>query len=106
MKIFPAVVKCIACPQPSDIEGDHAIACGYAGERIARHDQLRNALYHTCSQACLAPTREERALIPGTDARPADLLLPSWTAGRDTALDVTVVSHGEAGSPNTRTCPG
>ena len=35
---------------------------------------------------------KERALIPGTDARPADLLLPSWTAGRDTALDVTVVS--------------
>ena len=92
MKIFPAAGKCIACPQPSDVEGDHAIACGYAGERIARHDQLRNALYHTCSQACLAPTREERALIPGTDARPADLLLPSWTAGRDTALDVTVVS--------------
>ena len=54
MKIFPAAGKCIACPQPSDVEGDHAIACGYAGERIARHDQLRIALYDTCSQACLA----------------------------------------------------
>ena len=42
--------------------------------------------------ASLAPTREDRALLPGTDARPADVLIPHWTGGRDTALDVTVVN--------------
>ena len=47
---------------------------------------LRNALSQTCTQVCLATTREEKALIPGTNARPADLLLPSWTAGRDTVV--------------------
>ena len=40
----------------------------------------------------LAPTREDRALLPGTDARPADVLIPRWTHSKDTALDVTVVN--------------
>ena len=40
----------------------------------------------------LAPRKEENALLPGTSARPADVLIPNWTGGRDTALDVTVVS--------------
>ena len=40
--------------------------------------------------AALGPTREGRFLIPGNDRRPADLLIPHWTGGRDSALDVTV----------------
>jgi hypothetical protein len=42
--------------------------------------------------AALGPAKEERALIPGSDARPADVLIPSWISGKDTALDVTVVN--------------
>ena len=42
--------------------------------------------------AALAPSREDRALLPGTDARPADVMIPHWTGGRDTALDVTVIN--------------
>ena len=33
-----------------------------------------------------------RGLLPGSDARPADVFLPDWDKGRDAALDVTVVS--------------
>ena len=62
------------------------------GERIVRHDHLRNALFNTCSQACLGPTKEVRDLITGSDARPADLFIPNWSQGQDTALDVTVVN--------------
>jgi hypothetical protein len=40
----------------SDIYGDHAISCGTEGERIARHNHLRDTLYHTCASAALAPT--------------------------------------------------
>ena len=29
--------------------------------------------------------------MPGTDLRPANILIPRWTAGRDTALDVTII---------------
>ena len=92
MNIYQTEGKCTACPRHSDRRGDHAISCGYEGERIARHDHLRNALYNTCSQACLGPTREVRDLVVGTDARPADLFLPNWSGGQDTALDITVVN--------------
>ena len=92
LDIFLTGGKCTACPRQSDSLGDHAISCGYEGERIARHDHIRNALYNTCSQACLGPTREVRDLISGSEARPADLFLPNWTGGQDTALDVTVVN--------------
>ena len=91
-EVFSTDGQCPACPRLSDALGDHAISCGYEGERIARHDHIRNALFHTAQQACLGPTREDRALLPGTEARPADVLIPHWTAGKDTALDVTVVN--------------
>ena len=83
---------CVACPAISDISGDHAVSCGWGGERTTRHNAIRDVLFNTCSQACLGPTREDRALIPGTDARPADVYLPGWTGGQDTALDVTVIN--------------
>ena len=57
---------------------DHAIGCAYLGERTFRHN--------------LNPAREVRGLLPGSDARPADVFLPSWDKGRDAALDVTVIS--------------
>ena len=84
--------KCPACPKFSDVYGDHAISCGTEGERIARHNHLRDTLYHTCASAALAPTKEGRALLPGTNARPADVFLPHWSNGKDTAWDVTVVN--------------
>ena len=66
--------------------------CGSHGERIARHNQLRDAIYQVAASSNLAPRKEENALLPGTSARPADVLIPHWSGGRDTALDVTVVS--------------
>ena len=34
--------------------------------------------------------KEGRALLPGTDKRPADKFIPHWAGGLDAALDVTV----------------
>ena len=36
--------------------------------------------------------REGRFLLPGTAAKPADILIPRWVDGKDGALDVTVTS--------------
>ena len=72
--------------------GDHALGCGSHGERIARHNLLRDALHQTAAAAALGPVKEGRYLLPGRDARPADLLIPRWEGGQDAALDVTVVS--------------
>ena len=90
--VFDAAAPCPACHRESDRYGDHAILCGTDGERIARHNHLRDALYSTAAAAALGPLREERALLPGSDKRPADVYLPNWSGGRDTALDVTVVN--------------
>ena len=72
--------------------GDHAIACGGQSERIVRHNHLRDSLYHTAVSASLAPLREERALLPGLEQRPADVLLPNFAGGKNCAIDVCVVS--------------
>ena len=40
----------------------------------------------------MSPAREERALLPGSDSRPADVFLPSYHNGLDCAVDVTIVS--------------
>ena len=90
LPIFNSAGPCPACDQPSDILGDHALVCGFGGERIARHNFLRDALHETAVAAGLAPTKEGRALIPGTNLRPADIFIPHWAGGRDAALDVTV----------------
>ena len=90
--VFPSSGPCPACRKPSDSLGDHAIVCGSHGERIARHNHLRDHFYQVAASCNLAPRKEENALLPDTNARPADVLIPHWTEGRDTALDVTVVS--------------
>ena len=91
--LFSAEGPCPACSAPSDVHGDHAISCGSAGERISQHNLLRDAVYQTAVTANLAPLREERAILPGTDARPADVLIPNWGVGpKDMAIDVTVVN--------------
>ena len=92
LQIFPYEGMCVACPAVSETSGDHAASCGWGGERTYRHDAIRDCLFSTCVQACLGPTREDRALIPGRQARPADIYLPSWSGGLDTALDITVIN--------------
>ena len=49
-----------------------------------RHTNLRDLLYHTAFSSALGPTREDRALIPETEARPADVLIPKCSGRRDT----------------------
>ena len=90
--VFEKDAPCPACGRPSDVQGNHAIACAVNGERIARHNDLCNILFRTAQKANLGPAREFRGLIPGSAARPADIFLRNWERGRDVALDVTVIS--------------
>ena len=84
----------MACGQPSsDIYADHEIYCGSQGERISHHNHLRDAVYQAAVSASLGPSREDRALLPGVEARPADVYVPLWAeGGRDMALDIAVVN--------------
>ena len=75
-EIFSSAGPCPACSAHSDSLGDHALCCGSAGERVSRHNALRDALYSTAVSASLGPSREGRFLLPGDDRRPADVLVP------------------------------
>ena len=66
--------------------GDHALGCRKHNERIARHDQLRDVLFEAASSAALAPIREAPHLLPGSVARPGDLLIRRWVDGKDGAI--------------------
>ena len=90
MNVYEVAGPCPACQRPGDRLGDHSMCCGSQGERIARHNALRDALYAAAASAALGPTREGRFLLPGGDRRPADIFIPNWTRGRGSALDVTV----------------
>ena len=90
--VFESDGPCPACLQYSDSMGDHALCCGHGGERITRHNNLRDHLHQLAASAALNPSKESRFLLPGQDRRPADVFIPNWAAGLDAALDVTVVN--------------
>ena len=88
----PTSPQKLACGQQSDRMGDHAMNCAWQGERIARHNCLRDTLHKTAAAAALGPTKEGRFLLPGEGGKPADIFIPRWAGGKDAALDVTIVN--------------
>ena len=57
--------------------GYHALTCQTGGGLGVRHNALREAFIHFCKLAGITGVkREVRGLIPGTNERPADVLLP------------------------------
>ena len=77
LPVFTSEGPCPACLRFSDALGDHALCCGTGGERISRHNNLRDALFDTAVAAGLGPVKEGRFLLPGSDRRPADVRLPN-----------------------------
>ena len=84
--------RCPICLGASDAFGDHQVGCGGNGDRIHRHDSIRDALFSAAQTATLAPRKEAPSLIPGSSSRPADVYLPNWKRGKPAALDVSVIS--------------
>ena len=83
---------CPECLGSADPFGDHQVGCAGHGDCIARHNAVRDVLFNAAQSAALAPTKEAPNLVPGSSARPADILLPYWCRGRPAALDVSVIS--------------
>ena len=86
---------CPICQRVADALGDHHVGCGGNGDRILRHDSIRDALFSAAQSAALAtlaPRKEAPSLIPGSSSCPADVYLPYWVRGQPAALDVTVIS--------------
>ena len=90
--IFEEGVRCGVCLSTADSFGDHQVGCGGNGDRILRHNSIRDAIFNSACSAALAPRREVPSLIPGSQSRPADIYLPNWERGQPAALDVTIIS--------------
>ena len=105
LRLFEDGSICPICQVAADPFGDHQVGCGGNGDRIHRHDSIRDAHFSAAQPAALAPRREVPSLIPGSSSRPADIYLPIWDRGRPAALDVTVIStmqqQTQAGAANT-----
>ena len=91
LPVFDQCGPCPACLQESDVLGDHALCCGSGGD-ISGHNALRDAIFETAVAAGLGPVKEGCFLLPGNDQRPADVLVPNWTSGKDVAMDVKVTT--------------
>ena len=83
---------CPECGRVADMFGDHQVGCGGNGDRIARHNAVRDVLFSAAQSAALAPIKEAPSLVPSSSSRPADILLPAWSHGRPAALDVHIIS--------------
>ena len=70
-----------------------------SGERVLRHNALRDLVYSWAERACLRPEKERAGLllpqrpddVSSARRRPADVYLPSFL-GRPTALDFAVTA--------------
>ena len=68
------------------------MGCGGNGDRIARHNAVRDVIFAAAQSAALGPSKEALGLIPRSLAQPADIFIPHWSLGGLVALDVLVVS--------------
>ena len=89
----PEESRCPGCSSPIDAYGDHLICCP-RNNFTARHSAVLEAVSQILTEAGQSHTKE--VALPGAtsqELRPADILIPNWTAGKPTALDVTIC-HG------------
>ena len=81
------------------------MGCGGNGDRIHRHDAIRDVLFSAAQAAALAPRKEVLSLIPGSSSRPADVYLTNCKRGQPAAIDVIVISilqqQTQTGAANT-----
>jgi hypothetical protein len=80
--------KCPKCKTATlDKGGKHSVNCSSSGDRIQRHDAVRNSIAAFCRVAMLSPQVEHGA-GPGRE-RPDDIFIPFWHAGKAAAVDVS-----------------
>eukprot|EP01126_Amoeba_proteus_P054249 TRINITY_DN6666_c0_g1_i2.p1 TRINITY_DN6666_c0_g1~~TRINITY_DN6666_c0_g1_i2.p1 ORF type:complete len:249 (-),score=-1.48 TRINITY_DN6666_c0_g1_i2:82-828(-) len=88
VKQYPAEFRC-DCGDRMDVFGDHAVMCKGGGDRIVRHNRLRDRCFDVCRDVGLEPIKEKRF---GKDkVRPGDVFLPSFRGGKDVYVDWCVV---------------
>jgi hypothetical protein len=96
-------LSCPGCGKALDSFGDHALCCPDLGV-YARHTHLRNELAEICSEMGLQVELEKG--IPGSHARPADVLIHGLVDGATTAVDCSVTHPLQLSRPLAGALPG
>ena len=73
-----------------DVFGHHAVVCDCSGDRIKRHNAIRDCLFDSCVAACWAPVKESPFLLAGSSERPADIFIPNFSHGKGLVIDTAV----------------
>ena len=108
LPIADSDMACPLCDGTSDSFGDHARVCPCGGDRVKRHNQLRNILAGRARAAGLQPEVEKPNLLPprpelqggtedgsqprGNSRRPAAVWIANWNLHGPAAFDVAVTS--------------
>ena len=89
--IFDKEHVCGACSeQVMDIFGLHASVCSVSGDCIKRHNAIRDSIFLFSSFAAWAPSKEKAFIFSGSSERPADILVPNFSLGKDLAVDFAI----------------
>src|SRR5437588_873174 len=78
-----------------DLLGDHPLCCKKSGDRITRHNRLRNLVFKLADTGLLSPELEKLGILGVTDTsrrRPGDVSIKNWSLRRGLAIDVAVIS--------------
>jgi hypothetical protein len=87
---YPSICRANGCDAEMDIRGTHAIRCKCQGDRIKRHNDLRNFLFNECKKALVSPVLEPPNLVRNSEMRPADFGIPDYRPGTFMCYDVAV----------------
>ena len=89
-------IKCPGCQAEIDVFGDHLLCCR-RNNFITRHMAVQDTLAILLQEGGQGVTKEVPIPLAGTALRPADLLVANWSAGKDTAIDITVCHAWQVG---------
>jgi hypothetical protein len=71
-----------------DVFGYHSLMCNAGGDRIFRHNAVRDTLFRMCQAAGLVPRKEQP--LPDGHLTPGDIYIPLWSLGRPAAFHFSV----------------
>ena len=111
MPVWSQDTNCSLCGQVMDKWGDHALVCGCGGDRVIRHNMIRDVVHSAAKKAGLGAVLEKPGLLipreptdvdrpPDPDPpdpssasrRPADVWVPRGPGGGPEAWDFSVSS--------------
>ena len=101
--IFDSETACPCCGDILDVWGDHCLTCSCAGNRVVRHNSVRDVVYEDSRDAGLQAEREKAGLLPPRASeeglppsqnarRPADVWQPRGVSGGAEAWDFSIGS--------------